>query len=109
MRWDIFIGLMITAEGPKVIEYNCRFGDPETQVILPKYDGDLGHPNLFVTLSLTVARSGIIPIYQKTAEIMKYVLIAKTSHARGDLKFTQRGPLKLGYGKTQWANQGRPI
>ena len=37
----LFIGLMITAEGPKVIEYNCRFGDPETQVILPKYDGDL--------------------------------------------------------------------
>ena len=37
----LFIGLMITADGPKVIEYNCRFGDPETQVILPKYDGDL--------------------------------------------------------------------
>ncbi|MDA3886788.1 MAG: phosphoribosylamine--glycine ligase [Candidatus Delongbacteria bacterium] len=37
----LFIGLMITAEGPKVIEYNCRFGDPETQVILPKFDGDL--------------------------------------------------------------------
>ncbi len=37
----LFIGLMITKEGPKVIEYNCRFGDPETQVILPKFDGDL--------------------------------------------------------------------
>ncbi|MDA3838837.1 MAG: phosphoribosylamine--glycine ligase [Candidatus Delongbacteria bacterium] len=37
----LFIGLMITPEGPKVIEYNCRFGDPETQVILPKFDGDL--------------------------------------------------------------------
>ncbi|MBN2789988.1 MAG: phosphoribosylamine--glycine ligase [Candidatus Delongbacteria bacterium] len=37
----LFVGLMITGEGPKVIEYNCRFGDPETQVILPKYDGDL--------------------------------------------------------------------
>ena len=39
----LFIGLMITPEGPKVIEYNCRFGDPETQVILPKFDGDLAN------------------------------------------------------------------
>lgn len=37
----LFIGLMITKSGPKVIEYNCRFGDPETQVVLPLYDGDL--------------------------------------------------------------------
>ncbi|MEK7248813.1 MAG: phosphoribosylamine--glycine ligase, partial [Bacteroidota bacterium] len=37
----LYIGLMITASGPKVVEYNCRFGDPETQVVLPLYDGDL--------------------------------------------------------------------
>ncbi len=37
----IYFGLMITKDGPKVIEYNARFGDPETQVILPRLDFDL--------------------------------------------------------------------
>lgn len=37
----IFFGLMLTAEGPKVLEYNCRFGDPETQVVLPRMENDL--------------------------------------------------------------------
>ena len=37
----LYFGLMKTADGVKVIEYNCRFGDPETQVVLPRLDGDL--------------------------------------------------------------------
>lgn len=37
----LYTGLMITAQGPKVIEFNARFGDPETQVVLPLLDGDL--------------------------------------------------------------------
>lgn len=37
----IFIGLMITREGPKVLEFNCRFGDPETEVLLPRLEADL--------------------------------------------------------------------
>ena len=37
----IFFGLMLTAEGPKVLEYNARFGDPETQVVLPRMKNDL--------------------------------------------------------------------
>jgi phosphoribosylamine--glycine ligase len=40
-RGIIYAGLMITAQGPKVIEFNCRFGDPETQALLPRLDGDL--------------------------------------------------------------------
>ncbi len=37
----LYFGLMITKDGPKVIEYNCRFGDPETQVVLPLLESDL--------------------------------------------------------------------
>jgi phosphoribosylamine--glycine ligase len=40
-RGCLYIGLMITNDGPKVLEYNCRFGDPETQVVVPLIDGDL--------------------------------------------------------------------
>ncbi len=37
----LYAGLMITREGPKVVEFNCRFGDPETEAVLPLFDGDL--------------------------------------------------------------------
>jgi phosphoribosylamine--glycine ligase len=49
-RGVLYVGLMLTKEGPKVVEFNCRFGDPETQVMLPRMEGDL------VPLLLAVAR-----------------------------------------------------
>jgi phosphoribosylamine--glycine ligase len=45
----LFAGLMLTADGPQLIEYNCRFGDPEAQVLMTRFDGDL------VALLLAVA------------------------------------------------------
>lgn len=40
-RGLIFMGIMITDAGPQILEYNCRFGDPETQSVLERLDGDL--------------------------------------------------------------------
>ena len=49
----LYAGLMITKSGPKVIEYNCRFGDPETQVVLPLLEGN------FLNLLYTAASGNI--------------------------------------------------
>lgn len=47
-RGIVYVGLMITEDGPQVLEYNVRFGDPEAQVILPLLDGDCGEIMLAV-------------------------------------------------------------
>jgi phosphoribosylamine--glycine ligase len=51
----LYVGLMITRDGPKVVEFNCRFGDPECQVVMPRLDADL------LPLLDAVARGGSLP------------------------------------------------
>ncbi len=54
----LYFGLMLTPDGPKVIEYNCRFGDPETQVVLPLLESDL----LTVMQAVTEGRLSSCPV-----------------------------------------------
>ena len=54
----LYFGLMLTPDGPRVIEYNCRFGDPETQVVLPLLESDL----LTVMQAVTEERLGEVEV-----------------------------------------------
>jgi phosphoribosylamine--glycine ligase len=72
-RGLLYVGVMITAQGPKVIEYNCRFGDPETQVILPLVECDL------FDLMVGCARGKLnsAPLKLKTGACVAVVLASK--------------------------------
>ena len=68
----LFAGLMMTADGPKTLEFNCRFGDPETQPILLRMNGDLGE----VLLALAQKRLGEVKIDWKPEPSICLVLAA---------------------------------
>jgi phosphoribosylamine--glycine ligase len=69
-RGVLYVGLMLTADGPKVIEYNVRFGDPECQAILAAMDGDL------LPLLDAAARGGSLPAVGASARAAVCVVLA---------------------------------
>ncbi len=72
-RGCLYFGLMITAQGPKVIEYNCRFGDPETQVVLPLLESDL----LEIMMAVTEGRLGETPVRFRSGSACCVVLASE--------------------------------
>ena len=78
----LYFGLMITKDGPKVIEYNCRFGDPETQVVLPLLESDL----LDVMKAVTEERLADMPVKFKDENACCVIMASNgypTSYKKG--------------------------
>ena len=73
-RGVLFAGFMMTKDGPKLLEYNVRFGDPEAQVILPRFEG-----NLSETL-LEVAKGNLTTPPTVSADAMVTVVLASEGY-----------------------------
>jgi phosphoribosylamine--glycine ligase len=76
----LFAGLMLTAEGPRVLEYNCRFGDPETQSVLPLLEGDL----LAALAAAAAGDLGEVKLERGDGAAVTVVLAARDYPASGD-------------------------
>lgn len=80
----LYAGLMITSEGPKVVEFNCRFGDPETEAVLPLFDGDLAR----VMLDCVHGTLSVEAVVWKKACAVDVVLASEgypASHSSGEV------------------------
>ena len=69
-RGCLYVGLMMTDGGPRVLEYNCRFGDPEAQVVIPLIDGDLAQ----ITLDIANGRLNPQSVRQHPASAVCVVM-----------------------------------
>ena len=82
-RGVLYAGIMLTAEGPKVLEFNCRFGDPETQALIPRLRSDL------LELLWSAARGEALPAVEWTAGPCVGVVVASrgypASSSKGDV------------------------
>jgi phosphoribosylamine--glycine ligase len=64
----LYVGIMLTRTGPKVVEFNCRFGDPETQTLLPLLESSLLEPLLIVARGESLANAGEL-VWRKQASV----------------------------------------
>ncbi|MGH7960150.1 MAG: phosphoribosylamine--glycine ligase, partial [Opitutaceae bacterium] len=83
-RGTLFIGIMLTPAGPSVIEYNARFGDPETQVVLPRIENDI----LALLWAATNGELGDVKLQTKPGYAICVVIAAKgypDAYAKGDV------------------------
>ena len=87
----LYFGLMITRDGPKVIEYNCRFGDPETQVVLPLLESDL----FTVMRSCTEGRLGEVEVKFKDGAACCVILASRGYPGSYEKGFPLQIPDKL--------------
>jgi len=76
----LYAGLMLTADGPRALEFNCRFGDPETQSVAPLIDGDL----LQVLAAAVVGELGGVTIATSPGAAVTVVIAASGYPAEGD-------------------------
>ena len=83
----LFAGAMLTDDGPRVLEYNCRFGDPETQSLLPRLEGDL----LDALAAAAAGRLGGATLAASENASVTLVLAASDYPARGDSGSTITG------------------
>jgi len=85
----LYAGLMLTPDGPHLIEYNARFGDPETQVLMPRFEGDLA---ALMLAAATGSLSDAAPVTFADSTALAVVLAAKgypaTPELGGNVKYT---------------------
>jgi phosphoribosylamine--glycine ligase/phosphoribosylaminoimidazole synthetase len=93
----LYAGLMLTPDGPKLVEYNCRFGDPETQAVLPLLESDLAG----LAMAATKGRLGSLPV-----EVRAGAACTVVAAAPGYPESPHLGePIRLdGFSTTEWAN-----
>jgi phosphoribosylamine---glycine ligase len=98
-RGVLYAGLMLTANGPKVLEFNCRFGDPETQALLPRLESDL------LELLWTAARGEALPA---TARWRKGAAVGVVMASRGYPASSSKGDVITGVEKV-WRKDGLEV